>query len=56
MNPATGESMLSMVSEDQEVQMGQQYMVEVEREQGRYDDSTLNAYVDSVGQALAAVS
>ena len=56
MNPATGESMLSMVSEDQEVQMGRQYMAEVEREQGLYDNPVLGAYVDSVGQALAAVS
>ena len=55
-NPATGGSMLSMVSEGQEVQMGQQYMAEVEREQGLYDNPALGAYVDSVGQALAAVS
>lgn len=48
--------MLSLVSEGQEVQMGQQYMAEVEREQGVYADPALNAYVDSVGQALAAVS
>ncbi|MEJ2483354.1 MAG: M48 family metalloprotease [Gemmatimonadota bacterium] len=55
-NPATGGSMLSLVSEGQEIEMGQQYRLEVEREQGLYDDSALNAYVDSVGQALAAVS
>jgi predicted Zn-dependent protease len=55
-NPATGRSMLSMVSEDQEVDMGRQYMAEVEREQGLYDNLALAAYVDSVGQALAAVS
>jgi len=56
MNPATGQSMLSMVSEGQEIEMGQQYMVEVERSQGLYDNPALAAYVDSVGQALAAVS
>jgi len=56
MNPATGQSMLSMVSEDQEIDMGRQYMAEVEREQGLYDNPVLEAYVDSVGQALAAVS
>jgi predicted Zn-dependent protease len=55
-NPATGGSMLSLVSEGQEIQMGQQYRAEVEREQGLYADPVLNAYVDSVGQALAAVS
>ena len=55
-NPATGRSMLSMVSEGQEVDMGRQYMAEVEREQGLYDNPVLAAYVDSVGQALAAES
>ncbi len=56
MNPATGQSMLSMVSEGQEIEMGQQYMAEVERDQGLYDNPALAAYVDSVGQVLAAVS
>ncbi len=55
-NPATGGSMLSLVSEGQEIQMGQQYMAQVNAEQGLYADTALTAYVDSVGRALAAVS
>lgn len=55
-NPATGGSMLALVSEGQEIQMGREYRREVAAQQGIYPDSALNAYVDSVGQALAAVS
>jgi len=55
-NPATGGRMFSLVSEGQEIEMGQQYMAEVDAGMGLYGDSALQAYVDSVGQALAAVS
>ncbi len=55
-NPATGGSMLALVSEGQEIQMGREYRREVAAEQGIYADSSLNAYVDSVGRVLAAVS
>lgn len=55
-NPATGESMLAFMSEGQEVQAGQDFKQVVVAEQGVYEDAGLNAYVDSVGKALAAVS
>ncbi|MDT8437165.1 MAG: M48 family metalloprotease [Gemmatimonadota bacterium] len=56
-NPATGSSMLSLVSESREIEMGQEFKVQVDQQQGIYDESPeLSAYVDSVGQALAAVS
>ncbi|MDP2470156.1 MAG: M48 family metalloprotease [Candidatus Palauibacterales bacterium] len=55
-NPATGGRMFSLVSEGQEIEMGQQYMAEVDAGMGLYGNSGLQAYVDSVGQALAAVS
>lgn len=55
-NPATGGRMLSLVSESQEVQMGQQAREQVQAQMGLYEDEALQAYVDSVGQALAAVS
>lgn len=55
-NPATGGRMFSLVSEDQEIQMGQEAMAQVDVGMGLYDDPGLQAYVDSVGQALAAVS
>ncbi len=55
-NPATGGRMFSLVSEGQEIDMGQQAMLQVDASMGLYDDPELQAYVDSVGQAMAAVS
>ncbi len=55
-NPATGEKMLSLVSESQEIQMGQQFSQEVEASMPLVDDPELQAYVEGVGLALAAVS
>jgi len=55
-NPATGGRMFSLVSEGQEIEMGQQAMAEVDATMGLYDDPELQAYVDSVGQALAGVA
>lgn len=55
-NPATGGRMLSLVSESQEIQMGQQYREQIPAQMGLYDDAALQSYVDSVGQALAAAS
>jgi len=54
-NPATGGRMLSLVSESREIEMGQQYAATIPGQFGIYDDDDLQAYVDSVGQALAAV-
>ncbi|MCL7971351.1 MAG: M48 family metalloprotease [marine benthic group bacterium] len=55
-NPATGGRMFSLVSEGQEIEMGQQAMLQVDASMGLYDNPELQAYVDSVGQAMAAVS
>ena len=55
-NPATGGSMLSLVSESQEIQMGQEYMQQVEATMPLLDDADLEAYVNRVGQELAAIS
>jgi predicted Zn-dependent protease len=48
--------MFSLVSEGQEIEMGQEAMAQVDAAMGLYDDPALQAYVDSVGQAMAAVS
>ena len=48
--------MFSLVSEQQEIEMGQEAAAQVNAVMGLYPDSSLQAYVDSVGQALAAVS
>lgn len=55
-NPATGGMMLSLVSESREIEMGRQFSEIVTQQFGIYDDDNLQAYVDSVGQELAAVS
>jgi len=57
-NPVTGESELSLVSPSQEIAIGSQnYQPAVQSQGGRYIvDPDLNAYVNQVGQKLAAVS
>lgn len=55
-NPATGGRMFSLVSEGQEIDIGQQAMAQVDAGMGLYEAPALQAYVDSVGQAMAAVS
>jgi predicted Zn-dependent protease len=56
-NPVTQEREFSLMSEDQEVQMGMQsYPTYTQMSGGLYDDPELQAYVQSVGERLAGVS
>jgi predicted Zn-dependent protease len=55
-NPATGRRELSLMNEDQEIQIGQQNDALVRREMGVYDDPALQHYVEQVGMRLAKVS
>lgn len=55
-NPATGRRQLSLVSEADEIAMGKQADPQIVAEYGLYDDPELAAYVDAVGQKLAALS
>ena len=55
-NPVTGRSELALISEDQEVAMGQQAAAEVEATLGLVDDAGLQNYVQQVGGRLAAGS
>jgi predicted Zn-dependent protease len=55
-NPVTGRTQLSLVSEAQEVQLGQQSAQQVAQEIGLVPDSALQAYVQRVGGTLAAAS
>ena len=52
-NPVTGKRELSLVSESQEIAMGQASDKSVQAEYGLYNDPALAAYVDSIGQSLA---
>jgi predicted Zn-dependent protease len=55
-NPATGERQLSLISESQEIQMGQQSDQAVIAQLGLYPDSAVQRYVRTLGLKLAALS
>jgi predicted Zn-dependent protease len=55
-NPVTGKNELSLVSENQEIQMGQQAAQEVAQTIGFVNDPGLQAYVAGVGKRMAAKS
>ena len=52
-NPVTGKKQMSLLSEAEELAIGQQQDVEIRREMGVYDDAALQRYVDDLGQELA---
>ena len=51
-NPVTGRSELSLVSEQGEIDMGKQADVEISREYGFYDSPALTQYVTAVGRTI----
>src|SRR6267142_311046 len=55
-NPVTGKRELSLMSEAQELQIGQQQDAEVRKEMGVYNDRALQEYVTTLGLKLAQVS
>lgn len=55
-NPVTGRSELSLVSESQEISMGQQAKQDVAASIGLYDDTQAQTYVSNLGKKLAALS
>ncbi|XKH01043.1 M48 family metalloprotease [Marinobacter nauticus] len=57
-NPVTGEKQLSLIGENEEIQMGaEQYVPTMQTQGGRfYLDPELTVYVSEVGQKLAQVS
>ena len=56
-NPATGETMLNLIPESQEIAMGKQAAPGfVTQFEGEVPDPTLQAYVQEIGQKMAAVS
>ena len=52
-NPVTGKKQMSLLSEAEELAIGQQQDVEIRREMGVYDDPQLQRYIDQIGQELA---
>ena len=55
-NPATGKREFSLMSEAQEVQLGQEMDPQIRREMGVYDDAELQRYVSDIGMRLARAS
>jgi predicted Zn-dependent protease len=55
-NPATGKSEFSLMSEAQEIQLGQEADAQVRREMGVYQNAELQRYVSDVGLRLARAS
>jgi predicted Zn-dependent protease len=55
-NPVTGRREIVLVSEGQEIAMGQEADKQVREEYGVVENPALQAYVDGIGRKLAAVS
>ncbi len=55
-NPATGKRQVSLMSEAQEISMGQEQDLLVKKEMGIYNDPALQEYVSNIGLNLARVS
>src|SRR5215510_9784061 len=52
-NPVTGKKQVSVLSEAEELAIGQQQDAEIRREMGVYNDRALEQYVNEIGQELA---
>ncbi len=55
-NPVTGRREFVMMSEAQEIAMGQEADAQVREQMGVYDDPELQAYVSEIGHEMAALS
>ena len=55
-NPVTGKRELSLLSEAQEIQIGQAQDAQVRKEMGVYGDRELQRYISDIGVRLAQVS
>lgn len=56
-NPITGEEQFMLIPESQELEIGQAYAPEIEKQMGgRIPNEAVQAYIDSVGQRVARVS
>ena len=55
-NPVTGDREFVLMSEAQEISLGQQADAEIQRDMGVYDDPAIQRYVEEIGLSLAALS
>jgi predicted Zn-dependent protease len=52
-NPVTGKKELSLISENQEIALGQKTDAEIQAQYGVYNDPAMNSYLKRVGMVLA---
>lgn len=55
-NPVTGKKELSFISEQQEISMGKSYDPQVVAQFGKYDDQTIQNFINDKGQMMAKIS
>ena len=55
-NPVSGKRELSLISEQEEIALGKQTDGEIKGQYGIYNDQTLNAYVQRVGQSMTSLT
>ena len=55
-NPATGRRQLILMSEAEEIALGQKSDTEIRQQMGAYNDPALQRYIDGIGQRLASKS
>lgn len=55
-NPVTGQRELMLLSEPDEIRLGQKTDAQIVKTYGIYDDSTLAAYIQQLGQRMAKLS
>jgi predicted Zn-dependent protease len=55
-NPVTGDRQLALISESQEIAMGQEYDPQIVAQMGLYPDSSLQQYVRGLGMPMARAS
>ena len=55
-NPVTGKKQITMITEAEELAIGQQQDAEIRRQMGEYDDGDLQRYVSEIGRRLAEKS
>jgi len=55
-NPVTGKRELMLVSEEEEIQIGREYYLQISAIYGIYNDEQLLNYVDGIGQKMAKIS
>lgn len=55
-NPVTGKSQIMLISEEQEIKMGESYDPQVVSEMGTYSDEKIQQFIAEKGQAMAKIS